>query len=235
MLERAAYLLRYRQYVPAEIYVSDDLGLAYVSIPKVACTSIQSTLVRSARDVRMCRRLPARGRRHITFTFIRNPFERLVSCYRDKVLRFQSHTGHYHFDTRYSRILIRGLFGAEFRADMSFADFVELVVRIPDWLADAHFKSQSAILAASGCRFPAFVGRFENLSGDWAELSRAHGLGPLPHQNAGGGCDTWANYYADLNTVDVVAARYARDLEGLGYENAYEELRGRTAHQYLPR
>jgi len=86
--------------------------------------------------------LPRRATDYFKFAFVRNPFDRLVSFYADKVRRPTQHKGRYYYDTAYNKLLARNLFDAAFAPDMAFPDFACLVARVPDWLADAQFKSQ---------------------------------------------------------------------------------------------
>ena len=58
--------------------------------------------------------------------------------------------------------LTRNPFGAAFASDMAFPDFVRLVARVLDPLADAHFKSQYAMLFQREPPIPVFIGHFEN-------------------------------------------------------------------------
>ena len=53
---------------------------------------------------------------------------------------------------------------------MSFTTFVSLVGRIPDCLADGHFKSQYAWLYRLGKRIPDYVGKLEELPESWSVI-----------------------------------------------------------------
>ena len=105
-------------------------------------------------------------RDYFRFAFVRNPWDRLVSCYSNKF----SDMG-------------KGLGGPrqraeEFSPDMSFAEFVEAVHATPDEEANPHFRSQHAVVCDPQGRVMAdFVGRFENL----------RGLGPRRRQDWGSG------------------------------------------------
>jgi hypothetical protein len=111
---------------------------------------------------------------------------------------------------------------------MDFTEFVRLVARVPDWLADAHFKSQHAMLYHRGRQIPDFIGRFESIESDWDTHIRKYGLPPLEHKNPNTARD-WRIYYTDKSVVELVAARYRDDLRCFGYERAHQELLGHAA------
>ena len=67
---------------------------------------------------------------YFRFGFVRNPWARLYSCYRDKILG----------PTLRDQQFILGHFG--FTPGMAFADFVRGVAEIPDEEADGHFVGQ---------------------------------------------------------------------------------------------
>lgn len=235
---RLRYLATHGQYIPTAYYVLDERRLVYILIPKVASTSIKLATMDSVggysdnRDYMCIHRetaarqmygLPMRAREYFKFAFVRNPFDRLVSCFEDKVRNVDPHSGQYYFDTRYNRWLIRRLFRTEFRPSMSFDEFIALVERIPDWLADSHFKSQYSILYLRGRQIPDYIGKFENLAADWGRIATQHNLRPLEQRNVSARTG-WMEYYRDSNTVETVYRRYRKDIEAFGYQADYEQL-----------
>jgi chondroitin 4-sulfotransferase 11 len=239
ILLRARNLVLYGHYIPVDYFVFDRQRLVYISIPKVACTSIKIALMGDMshagnehfrymhihHDVTALHRpyLPRRARDYFKFAFVRNPFDRLVSFYEDKIRRPTQHDGRYYFDSAYNKFLTKKLFGAAFAPDMTFPDFARLVNRVPDWLADAHFKSQYAVLFRQGRPIPDFIGHFENIERDWELLTRKYGVPPLEHKNPTKMRD-WRSYYADKAVVELVAARYRNDLLHFKYEGVFQEL-----------
>jgi hypothetical protein len=239
IFQRTRNLFLYGHYIPVDYFIFDGRRLVYISVPKVACTSIKIALMgdishagdeysrymRVHHDVSAVQqpRIPRRARGYFKFAFVRNPFDRLVSFYEDKVLRPTQHDGRYYFDSSYNNILIKNIFGTAFSLDMDFTEFVRLVARVPDWLADAHFKSQHAILYRRGRQIPDFIGRFENIESDWEKHLRKYGLPPMERKNPTAARD-WRTYYTDKSVVELVAARYRDDLRCFGYELARQKL-----------
>jgi len=226
-MDRGLNLLRYGAYVPTEFFVSPERRFVYISIPKVACTSIKLALFDEGKDMDMnVHSYASRYQRNnltnehsdfFTFAFVRNPFDRLISCYEDKVTKLSQHDGRYYFDSSYNKVLINRMFGQCFHSDMSFADFVRLAVRIPDWIADAHFRSQHSMLYGRGVRGIDFVGRFENLSEDWKTIQLQLDLPALGIANRTGNRQVEGMREWSPDLTALVLARYADDFASFGY------------------
>lgn len=206
--------------------VLPELKLAYGRVPKAANSSIKTVLARHVPvdpdiDERPGRdRFWMRGengaahmadaaavaRREdlLVFAFVRDPFDRLASCYVNKILKAKT------FPPLFSAV---GL-----SPGMSFDGFTARVAEIPDAVADDHFRSQAAMLTWRGRVVPSFVGRFEALAADWERLGElvaartGRVLGELPHINARrSGTDDLPELYADKAVAARVRRRYAED------------------------
>jgi hypothetical protein len=107
------------------------------------------------------------------FAFVRNPWDRLVSCYASKIV--VPGTG-----------LRMGNYGdVALERGMPFRKFAEAVCQIPDGEANLHFRSQHVFVCEDS---PAkrvladFVGRFENLEEDFSFVTKMLGFNAkLPH------------------------------------------------------
>jgi hypothetical protein len=148
---------------------------------------------------------------YFKFTFVRNPWDRLLSCYMSKVVpeRFAGS-----FKT-YSNVA--------FRDDMSFQEFAEAVCLIPDEEANIHFCSQHVFVCsrASGKNVLAdFVGRFENLEEDFEIVTKRIGIdAQLPHAadtSSTRGSRSYRDFY-DEKLARMVGERYREDVEIFGY------------------
>ncbi|WP_013325563.1 sulfotransferase family protein [Gloeothece verrucosa] len=229
----ASRLWRYGELVPQTRYVFTDRKLIYLVVQKVACTSIKTTIARSygikvqqEEDIHLDQFLQSKlGRpkkneypEYTIFSFVRNPYDRLVSCYRDKVLDVKQRYSVPYFDTKL------GYYPYYIPHDISFAEFVQIIVKIPDYLADNHFKSQYAILSSYGKLLPDFIGRMETLQQDWEKLAKTYNFDVnLAHLNSTQKT-SFSKYYTQ-ELVDLVYQRYQKDFEHLGYSQAKQALR----------
>lgn len=234
---RAKNLIAHGHYIPTEYYVIDNLRLVYISIPKVACTSIKTALfsgdeqseyqdymnIHKTASEHCFHTLNKQQLDYSTFAFIRSPFDRLVSCYEDKVKREKQHNGKYFFSSSYNNVLIKSITGKTFHPQMSFSEFANLVSRISDRLSDGHFKSQYSTLYSKKKGLPDFIGKFENLANDWPVLANQYSLNHLTVKNTTTKKDL-KQYYSSKEIIDLVANRYLKDIEAFGYQGDYESL-----------
>jgi chondroitin 4-sulfotransferase 11 len=204
----------------------------FVEIPKVACTSIKTILAGlvglsleefggNPHDLPwpMARPVPGAGPLfpgRFAFAFVRNPWERLVSCYRDKI--GGEVDGFTFFTVRPGVADCLERFDAFF-GGMSFEEFVGAVASIDDADADTHFRSQHCFVTSDDGRLAVdFVGRYERLADDFREVQERVGLPAveLPRLQAARQSRPYASFYTD-ETRRIVAERYGRDIEMFGY------------------
>jgi chondroitin 4-sulfotransferase 11 len=145
-----------------------------------------------------------------TFAFVRNPWDRLVSCYRDKI--GGEAQGFTEFADNGVAFCLSG-FDA-FSANMSFTEFVHAVAAIPDEQADEHFRSQADYLTNSrGSLAVDFVGRYDNLANDLRRVVNQLDLPDdiaLPRLQAAPSA-SYLDFY-NPETQALIAQRYARDI-----------------------
>jgi hypothetical protein len=206
----------------------------YIEIPKVACTSFKVafahllgiSLEETGGDPHQVSfPVPPAPPRHegplypglFSFAFVRNPWDRLVSCYRDKICGEVD--GFTDFSVRPGVAVCLARFDV-FVAGMSFDDFVEAVASIPDSDADAHFRSQYTFLANDAGEIAVdFVGRYEQLSADFTLVQQMIALPAihLPRLQAARYLVRYMKYYSP-RTRRIVAERFAKDIELFQYK-----------------
>lgn len=148
------------------------------------------------------------------FSLVRNPWSRVLSCYRNKIL--SSRLGDLAIRSRY-----RGL-----EPTMSFADFVRWLERDEgrDDIADRHWISQTRLLTdpETGRLLCTTIGKFETFKSDVEAFLNEVGLGDLEllHINQTASTDDIKSYRSayDVDTRDIVARRYRSDIETFGYD-----------------
>lgn len=139
----------------------------------------------------------------IKIAFVRNPYDRLVSCYRNKIEKEDSNF-----------LDLNGL-----SAETSFSQFVDYICDTPDSNADRHFRSQYTFIYNHNAELIAdHIGRFESFYDDFKNLSRLYELPSveIPHWNKESESH-YSSFYTD-STVEKVKIRYAIDLSMFGYE-----------------
>nr|VFJ63312.1 MAG: Sulfotransferase family protein [Candidatus Kentron sp. FM]VFJ67741.1 MAG: Sulfotransferase family protein [Candidatus Kentron sp. FM]VFK17111.1 MAG: Sulfotransferase family protein [Candidatus Kentron sp. FM] len=221
-----------------EFLIFDDRGAAYLVVSKVACTSIKhaiagsygisSETVMDIHDERLWHRElgASRGipKNYFRFAFVRDPFDRLVSCYRDKIIFVGD--GNDNTEVPY----FENFSVNRIEAGIGFGEFVEIVAKIDDAHADRHFKSQYAVLYEKGNPLVDFIGKFETLAEDWDYIARRLDFNPilasLNDSKGKKGQNIKRDYreYYTPEIADMVYARYQNDVHAFGYEKEYRVL-----------
>lgn len=227
-------MMRYDQYeyLLYSNIVLHDYKAIYFFIPKVACTSLKKAMGQILGIEKGIpppshgshRQALASGRKlnepnyhfyhypfvtdatrfddYFKFCFVRNPWDRLVSCYFDKV------KGDFPDFRKYG-----------FSSKMSFRDFALAIGDIEDKKADSHFRSQHKIILAAGNVSMNFVGRFENLEFDFAQLCeriRVRGVSLERLKKSSRPKNTYTEHYTQDLAV-IVGNRYKGDIEMFSY------------------
>ena len=164
----------------------------------------------------------ARMRRgtHFCFSFVRNPFDRLVSAYNNKLIELKDVPG---------PMKSMGL-----THSMSFGSFLEVIASTSDDEIDIHLLPQSKILCLNGQLIPDFIGCLETMNKDWSVLQktlRQEGiprLGKLPEKNVRRGLASrdMPHYFEDPGFIRLVSERYGEDIERFYSNEIIEELTG---------
>jgi hypothetical protein len=137
---------------------------------------------------------------YFKFAFVRNPWDLQVSMYHF-ILREPGATNH---------DVVKGL--------GSFEAFLDWVAATPNPFPKGITKLQKDMLVdEDGSLMMDFIGYYERLSNDFAEVGRRMGFdGTLPHLNKSKHSD-YRNYY-DERTRTLVAETFAADIALFGYD-----------------
>lgn len=208
--------------------VCDDKKLVYLSNPKAACSSIKATLIPAipeGKSAHQATRFLTRDyltrdeKTYYKFTFVRNPFARLVSCYEDRCIKEQRRVATGKRDAVYFNDYLFGYL----RNVKSFDEFIRKIVRIPPFLHDMHFYPQyNLIYDRRGKCAVDFVGKLRKIDEQFPPIRERFGLLPLPHRNKTQKSD-WRAFYT-RETAELVRKKYERDISVFGYEDEYHRL-----------
>jgi len=198
-------------------YDLSDYGAVWIATPKAASTLMKKCIAESiglevpegtdphcanwgTRRIRIGRAARTRG---FKFGFVRNPWDRFVSCWADRVRR-----GFY-----------EEWYGTP-EPDTTFVEFVRLATKKNPYTVDGHFRMQSAFLKTKrGAWVPDEVFRFERLHEDWAtHIAPRFGWNELPSQKLNkSDRPPYREMYTPY-TRDAIADFYREDIERFGYE-----------------
>ena len=141
---------------------------------------------------------------------VRNPFERIVSCY--------SHVKKNNIPFQFlpSSLLIR--------KPKNFDDFVKKISVIPDFLADPHFQSQHSLLTEGDDSLVDTIYKLEEIDQEFSkEMRSRYNFIIGKSQNVRAPEGDWRDMYNSIS-ISRVYNRYKKDFEVFGYENEHEHL-----------
>ena len=208
---------------------AEKLNLIYISISKTGNSSIRSLLLKKMGEdydksdyknihkitnlvfTYITKKEVWKNKKSYKFSFVRNPFDRLVSCYKNKILE----ETYLPIQKGYVNMFYKG---------MPFDEFVNNVCEIPDVLADRHFKSQYSYLYYKDNLIVDYVGKFENMSDDFKVVKDMFLFDDLPHINKSSGTSDYREYYS-LDLVEKVYKRYKNDVIKFSYQKEFENLK----------
>ncbi len=221
--------LKYPHMPPVHGFVSHKHKFIYYPVPKAACSTIKSFMI-TIDEIEQGPTLhttvmptlyfpdnrSARYKDYFHFAFVRNPYDRLLSCYIEKIYHPKSVNRNDHaFINGENREFIKGYGNVEFKK-MSFSDFVHFVNQIPDKHCDPHWSPQHRLLDLEKLDF---IGRLENFEQDFSYVKEQIPLSGYirPKRLMASKHFPYQNYYDD-ELRKIVAKKYARDLEIFNYD-----------------
>jgi hypothetical protein len=205
-------------------FIHPDKNLIYLSNFKVASSSILAVLMNKdaidhdtihteARQVLNEKTfLSNEEKGYYKFTFVRNPYTRLISCYNNKVLQERSKPIPYFKQNMFGKLA----------SVADFDEFVMKVCKIPDRISDVHFVSQSHFIYSKGHPVVDYIGKMESLDTDFESVRSAFSLKSLPHYNKTKRTN-WMDSYSH-ETAQMVYKRYFNDFHTFDYVEEYKNL-----------
>lgn len=206
---------------PVEYFVSYSDRVVYIVNAKAGCSSIQAELLsragvtidhscqdkgdviyRAAKKEGFYSRTAIKDKNWPYFTFVRNPFDRFASFYKNKVAD-RSNLGRHRY------------IHAFFKGANTFSEAAQIAAGIPDHLANRHYKSQSYLVLRESYRCD-FVGRIETMPVDLSRLSDFVDLTNIQTLNSTPKTEPLSQYY-DRQSFDLIYGRYASDITEFGY------------------
>tara|TARA_Y100000114_G_C11738658_1_gene317711 strand:+ start:877 stop:1500 length:624 start_codon:yes stop_codon:yes gene_type:complete len=196
--------------------VNNNTKTLYIANHKVANTTIINVLINYGYTDRGVVEVNISKLNYI-FTFVRNPYERLLSRYSHLCRRIiQLDNGAKLTELPQDRNLLKFFSGNPIKLDQfKFNDFVKFTQKV----YDDHWEPQfDKIERQVGAENVDFIGKFENFQEEFNIICDKIGIPQqeLPHENKSQH-KHYTEYYDD-ETREIVAEKYARDIECFGYK-----------------
>ncbi|MGH6663637.1 MAG: sulfotransferase family 2 domain-containing protein [Pseudolabrys sp.] len=233
----------------AQIDVLPQHRLIYVCVPKSASTTIKSALSTLERGAPACSGMLHKRRYSglkspsqvglstfhqlasnaatLRFSFVRNPYARLVSAWADKYQNKPLLRGDSFADLYLTHRAASGDAPAVGDSNtLSFPRFVEFAAATADRRVNAHWHLQDDILDMPGIKLD-LIGKVENFPGDFNRVLDHVGASDQVRLAIGQRLNAsqhhpWQDYYTDALAARVHGA-YERDFDRFGYSRALNE------------
>jgi hypothetical protein len=188
---------------PYYMTISDKPAFVWYRVAKCATRTIFAQLAKhqvafvSPKHISF-RYAPLRYRAHFKFAFVRNPWDRLVSCWQNKVV-----------DNPNAR-----MFGDRLGKLQSFPAFVDFLAEQDLEAGNKHFRLQCRLIDLNHVDF---VGRLERFDDDFRQVCDRLSLPGDPRKvNVSARQRDYRPYYTDA-AAEKAASLYRRDITLFGY------------------
>jgi hypothetical protein len=214
-------------------HISFKFDYLYVETPKVACSTIKTTLINAeigevvehpsfdslhnrawsplADPARVPDFLRYLERCKFKFCFVRNPYSRLLSSYLDKIAPVGERR----------RGPVVDYYEMEEGSEITFDQFVEYVCQQTYSSMDVHWRLQSGLLCAKYINYD-FVGKFENFYEDFSSVLGRLGVAAdkfyKKEDRHATAADQLLDRYYTQETKKEVYAKFFLDFDAYGYD-----------------
>lgn len=153
------------------------------------------------------------GDEFFKFTFVRNPYERILSAYLDKIVGNSPERKQIDNNRKMANRMKS--------EECSFAEFIDTVKKIPDNTRDKHWRTQFSLTMKNFVRYD-YIGKIERFNADVTKIQSISGISFQgikefsPHKTEAK--SKMDNYYSDKDARDTVLDIYSKDFEVFGYQ-----------------
>lgn len=179
-------------------YSSKEMQFVWFRVYKVASTTLLDFFEKDVPDLTKSRPekgLPKKFMKYFKFAFVRNPWDRIVSCYFQKIVT-----------KKYP------LFQACFDKDFEF--FIDYINRLDVSKANAHIRLQTKLIPVHLCDF---IGKLDHFEEDLKYVTDVIGIKmPLLSCKNKSEHAHYSTYYND-RTRQIIAEKYKEDIDAFGF------------------
>jgi uncharacterized phage-like protein YoqJ len=200
------------------VILSESHKIAYPTIAKAASSSIKEYIIKNTdgKQIIFDREISPLWHEdfkdYFCFSFVRHPIDRLFSCYKNKIKRPTILDWKTDVDITFRE------YGSMFYRDMSFKDFLKVIIPLEPYQQNAHFRCQYQYLCDKDENIIVdFIGKFENLENDFNYIVNKNNLPKkrLP-------CLNKVIYYEEYDEEAIELAKCVfgvkKDMEIFNYE-----------------
>lgn len=173
--------------------ISHEHKFIWFRVPKTGTRTVLNLLHRHIETINSNRK-PPNCNQYFKFTFVRNPWDRIVSCYHNKVLKKWP--------------TFKECF------DKSFEDFVDYIDKQDLVKADRHIRLQTKLLPVKDLDF---IGRFEQFEEDLKLVLDKIGIEGYEIEHRNKSVHKHYSAYYTARTREIIERKYKKDIETFGY------------------
>ncbi len=177
----------------------------YWDIPKNASTSLKEFFAKDLGFHRI-----GENQDYFSFAFVRHPFHRLYSLYKNFILKEPITNEHFTEGVENNALVRYGLF----YAGMPFDEFAIKIISIPITDADPHFIPQWMQISGSNI----YIAKMEDFGQEWKKISSVLKISKSPKVLNQSDSSDWREAYTE-ELKNLVGKHYELDFTFYGYKS----------------